>query len=431
MSVWRRIWNVFRPAPLDRELEDELAFHREMRLHRFRERGLSAAEAELEARLRMGNLTVAKEEMRDARVVNWLASSLQDLKHGTVLLRRDWGLSALIVLVLALGIGGNAAIFTLLKSAFVDPLPFRDAGRLVTIADRYSVLGAGAIGPTIPEYLDIRRRSRLLENAAFLDHRDFQLMGADEPVRVFAARVTASFFPLLGVSASMGRTFTEEENRPGHTHEVILSDAFWRGRLGADPNVIGRTLELNDEPSVVVGVLPRGFAFDYPNLGVPESVEIYVPFVMDDYYTLRSGEFSNVRRVIALARLGPGTPLQQANSELASIANSLAREYAGLYHGRKGESTGFSMGAQPLREAIVGSGRQLLLLLLGGVGVLFLIACANTAQLLLARSLKRGREVAIRAALGASRPRLIRQFLLEGLVQTRQLSRTATVYASR
>ncbi len=416
MSVLRRIWRVFRPSPLDRELDEELDFHRTMRMQRARERGLSTAEAELEARRRMGNLTVAKEEMRDVRMAHWLASSIQDFRHGMVLLRRDMGLSALIVLVLALGIGGNAAIFTLLKTAFLDPLPFRDSSRLVTILDRYNIAGVTDIGPTIPEYLDIRRRSRLLEDAAFLDHRDFQLIGADEPVRVFAARVTSSFFSLLGVSASLGRTFTAKENLPGNTHEVIVSDGFWRGKLGADSNVIGRTLQLNDEPSVVVGVLPRGFAFDYPNLGVPEPVEIYVPFVMDDYYTLRSGQFSNVRRVITLARLGPGTELPRANGELASIANSLVQEYPGLYHGRKGESTGFSMAAQPLRAAIVGSGRQLMVLLLGGVGVLFLIACANTAQLLLARSLKRGREVAIRAAMGASRARLIRQFLLEGLV---------------
>src|SRR5262249_9658265 len=137
---------------------------------------------------------------------------------------------------------------------------------------------------------------------------------------------------------------------------------------------------------------------------------------MDDYYTLRSGEFSNARRVITLARLHPGIPAQQANAELESIANSLVQEYPSLYHGPKGESKGFSMRAQPLRESIVGNQRQLLALLLGGVGVLFMIACANTAQLLLARSLRRGREVAIRAALGASRLRLIRQFLLEGMV---------------
>ena len=150
MALLRRFLNVFRPARLDRELNEELEFHREMRLRRSRERGLSAAEAEDETRRRMGNLLLAKEEMRDARMVQWLASSLQDLRHGLVLLRRDPGVSALIVLVLALGIGGNAAVFTLLKAAFLDPLPYRDAGRLVTVIENDGWI------PTVSEFLEIR-----------------------------------------------------------------------------------------------------------------------------------------------------------------------------------------------------------------------------------------------------------------------------------
>jgi putative ABC transport system permease protein len=422
MSWLRRAWNVVRPAKLDRDLQEELEFHRELRSRRLRDRGLSVADAERETRRRMGNLSIAKEEMRDARVVPWLASSLQDLRHGVVLLRRDAGLSALIVMVLALGIGGNAAIFTLFQAAFLDPLPYLDSGRLVTITDSFGKLstlgklGVDGIGPTIPEYLDLRRQSRLLEEAAFLDHRDFQLTGADEPVRVFAARVTASFFPLLGVQAARGRTFQADENQPANSHVVLVSDAFWRGRMGADPHAVGRVLRLNGDPSTVVGVLPPGFAFDYPSLGIPERVEIYVPFVMSDYYTLRSGEFSNVRRVIALGRLRSKTSVERANGELAAFADGLKREYPALYRGRQREDLGFSMGVKPLRDAIVGNQRQLLILLLGAVAVLLLIACANTAQLLLARSLRRGREVAIRAALGAGRARLVRQFLLEGLV---------------
>lgn len=416
MSLLGRVVNVLRPGRLNRELEEELEFHREMRLRHARRRGLSAAEAEREALQRMGNLSVAKEEMRDARVVEWLSSSLQDLRHGALLLRKDPGMSALIVLVLALGIGGNAAMFTLLKAAFLDPLPFRDAGRLLALSDRYDKLNAPPMGPTIPEYLDIRQRSQVLEEMAFLDHRDFQLTGADEPVRVFAARVTASFFPLLGVQAALGRVFSAEENLPANDRVVVLSDAFWRARMGGDRGALGKILHLNGDPRVIVGVLPPGFSFDYPTLGVPEPVEIYVPFQMDAYYTLRSGEFSNVRRVITLARMRPAAAIGGANSELRGIALALAREYPQLYFGPKGESAGFTIEAQPLRTAIVGKQGQILALLLGAAGVLFLIACANTAQLLLARSLRRGREVAIRAAVGASRPRLIRQFLLEGLV---------------
>jgi len=200
-------------------------------------------------------MALAKEEMRDGRIVGWLASSLHDLRHGVVLLHRDAGISALVVLVLALGIGGNAAIFTLMKAAFLDPLPYRDAGRLVTVMENNGWV------PTISEFLEIRARSRTLEQMAFAEHRDMQVSGTGEPIRAFAARVTASFFPLLGVHASRGRMISKEENQPGRTPAVILTDAFWRTILGADPAVVGRTLRLDGAAALVVGVLPPGVPF--------------------------------------------------------------------------------------------------------------------------------------------------------------------------
>src|ERR1700685_1385249 len=226
MSILRRFAKSLWPRRLEDELDDELEFHREMRVRRALERGLSPKEAGLEAKRRIGNLPLAKDQMRDARVFGWLASSLQDLRHGVVLLRRDAGVSALIILVLALGIGGNAAIFTLLKAAFLDPLPYRDAGRLVTIRE----MERDGWIPSTAEFLEIRARNRSFEEVAFAEHRDMQLSGSGEPVRVFAARVMASFFPLLGVSASLGRTFLAEENQPGRTPAVVLTDAFWRSK---------------------------------------------------------------------------------------------------------------------------------------------------------------------------------------------------------
>src|SRR5271167_2752942 len=161
---------------------------------------------------------------------------LTDLRHGFVLLKRDAGVSTLIILVLALGIGGNAAIFTLLNAAFLDPLPYRDAGRLVTITE----MQRDGWVPSTAEYVEIRARNRSFDQIAFAEHRDMELSGPGEPVRVFAARVTASFFPLVGVDASLGRTFLDEENQPGRTPAVILTDAFWRSKLGADPRAVGR-----------------------------------------------------------------------------------------------------------------------------------------------------------------------------------------------
>jgi putative ABC transport system permease protein len=233
MGFFRRLMNALRPGRLDREFDEELEFHRQMRLQRAGEAGLNSAEAEWEVKRRMGNLSLAREEMRDARVISSLASGLQDLRHGIVLLRRDASASALIVLVLALGIGGNAAIFTLLKAAFLDPLPFRDAGRLVTIKEN------NGWDPSVSEFLEIRARNRTLEQMAFAEHRDMQLSGTSEPVRVYAARVTVSFFPLLGVNAMLGRTFLSEENQPGRTPAVLLTDAFWRSKMSADPGAVG------------------------------------------------------------------------------------------------------------------------------------------------------------------------------------------------
>jgi predicted permease len=410
MAFFRRFLNVFRPARLERELDEELEFHREMRLRRLRERGLSAAEAEAEARRRMGNLSVTKEEMRDARVVRWLASSLQDLRHGLVLLRRDPGVSTLIVLVLALGIGGNAAVFTLLKAAFFDPLPFRDAGRLVTIIENDGWI------PTVSEFREIRAHTRTLETMAFAEHRDMQLSGTGEPTRVFAARVTASFFPLLGVNAARGRTFAEEENQPSRPPVVILTDRFWRSRMGSDPRVLGRTLRLDGQPAVVVGVLPPGFHFDYPTLGAPEPVDLYAPYPIESFLPFERAANGQGVPVQVLGRMREGVTLEQVQSDLWDTALVLARENTSPYPGHPHDPAMFAFNATTLRDAIVGNQRSLLWLLLGGVGVLLLIACANTAQLLLARSLRRGREMAVRSALGASRLRLIRQFLLEGLV---------------
>ena len=408
MAFWRRFLNVFQPARLEREINDELEFHCEMRLRSLLERGQGAAEAEVKRR--MGNLFVTKEEMRDERVVEWLASALQDLRHGLVLMRRDPGVSALIVLVLALGIGGNAAVFTLLKAAFLDHLPFRHAARLVTIIENDGWI------PTVSEFREIRTHTRTLEGMAFAEYRDMQLSGSGEPVRIFAARVTASFFPLLGVNAAQGRTFVEEENQPDRPPVAILTDRFWRSRLGSDARVLGRTLRLDGQPAVVIGVLPPGFHFDYPTLGATEPVDLYVSYPIETSLPFERAANGQGVPVRVLARLREGVTLRQAESDLWDTALVLARENTSPFPGHPHDPVMFGFDAIPLRHAIVGDQRSLLWLLLGGVGVLLLIACANTAQLLLARSLRRGREIAVRSALGASRLRLIRQFLLEGLV---------------
>ncbi len=332
-----------------------------------------------------------------------------DLRHTLTLLRRDRGVSGLIVLVLALGIGGTTAIFTLLKAAFLDPLPYRDSGRLVTVMENTGWI------PNVSEFLEIRKRTRTLEQLAFAGHLDMQLTGPGEPARVFVARVTASFLRLLGVSPPLGRNFLEEENQPGQAPAVILTDAFWRSHMAADPGVVGRTLRLDGRPATVVGVLPAGFQFDYPSLRIPEPVDIYVSYPIEPSWGMGPGA-GHGDPVRVIGRLKNGVTLAQARDDLRGVARALTSEYPGSFRNPQHNPSLFLFLLLPLREAIVGTQRSLLWLLLGGVAALLLIACANAAQLLLARGLRREREVAIRAALGATRLRLVRQFFFEGLV---------------
>jgi putative ABC transport system permease protein len=311
--------------------------------------------------------------------------------------RKDRGTSGLIILVLALGIGGTAAIFTLLKAAFLNPLPYRDGSRLVTVTESNGWI------PSVSEFLEIRERTYALDQLAFAEHLDLQLTGTAEPARVFAARVTPSFFPLLGVHAALDNTTS-----------VVLTDPFWRSRMSSDPNVVGRTLRLDGQAVTVAGVLPRDFQFDYPTLNIPEPVEIYVAYPLPGSLRLTStGRGTPVR---VLGRLRPGVTLAQAREDLRSIARALTTAHPEAFPNPQHNPSLFTFVVTPLREAIVGTQRSLLWLLLGGVGALLLIACANAAQLLLARGMRRTQEVAIRTALGATRFRLVRQFFSEGLI---------------
>ena len=334
---------------------------------------------------------------------------MKDLPLAWRLLWREPDVSALIVLVLALGIGGNSAMFTLLKSSFLDSLPYHEADRLIVVRED------SGWSPSVGEFLEIRKRSRELQQPAFLQLQDMQLIGTDEPLHVVAGHVTASFFPLLGVSPSKGRTFSEEDNLPDAEPVVLLTDGFWRSRMGADPDVIGRTLRLDGKASQIVGILPPGFHFDYPTLSIPEPIDIFLAFPLERASSVRPSGFGGGPTVRTLARLRNGGTASQAEAELRNIAHELVNGNPADFH-IKGKPVSVSFTAQPLREAIVGPQRPLLLLLLVGVCVLLLIACANTAQLLVARGLRRRREVTIRAALGATRSRLVGQFFMEGLV---------------
>jgi putative ABC transport system permease protein len=349
--------------------------------------------------------------------LRWLESLLQDVRYGLRSLGRDRVATGAVVAMLTLGVGANVAIFTLLNAVWLRPLPYRDANRLVTLEDAFTRLNIRQATPTVPEFLDIRSWSRSFEQMAFLDFRDIQITGGQEPERVFGGRVTASFFQLLGVEAALGRAFRDNDNLPGNEQVVMLSNGLWQRAFASDPSVVGRTVMLDGRPHQVVGVLPAGFSFDYGGIGIREVPDIYVPFLMNDYYTLRSGSHTHLRRVLALGRLHAGVTIDQANAELGPLAQRLAVEHPDLYRTKPaGEEMGFTMQARSLHEAVSGANRGVLWLLFAAVGTVLLIACVNTAQFLLARSFRRRNEIAVRYALGATRGRLIRQFLVEAVV---------------
>jgi putative ABC transport system permease protein len=401
-----RLKNLFRSNGADRDLEREVSAHLALLEDEFERRGMSREDARLEARRSYGSVAQAKQLHREERSVLWLEQTLQDLRYAVRNLLKNPGFAAIAILTLALGIGANIAIFAVVNAVLLQPLPFQHPEQLVRIFDDLNGAGGKDVGMSEPEFEDLRDRSGVFDDISVLFPLSTALSGGDHSERIEMLCASFDYFHVLGAHAALGRVFGPEDKVPGIAEAVVISDGLWKRQFGGDPHILGRRIRVDEDGYSIVGVMPPDFR--HPGQTLSGDVELWSAggLTADPFPTP-----SRAQRFLpgALARLKPGLTMQQAQQHLDALAAQLAQTYPKEYPA----TSRWALRLVPVEESLTGSVRPTLIVLFAAVGFVLLMVAVNMANLLVARSSARMRELAIRQALGASRARLIRQLLTE------------------